>query len=448
MRIVVCGLGYVGSTLTACLLGAGNTVIGIDIDSWKVAETAAGRSAVFEPGVDELLKEGLRQGRLTADRSIEPYLADADMIMCCVGTPGLAHGGLNLAAVRHVASEIGEGLRKIKRVGRPLLCVFRSTMPPGSMESVVLPTLAEAVGEPWGDRYRVAFNPEFMRESTAVSDYYHPAKIVIGEPAPGASERLYGIYDGIEAPVFELPLRAAEMVKFCENAFHALKVVFGNEIGRLCIDLAIDPQAVIDVFLSDHKLNISAAYLRPGGPFGGPCLPKDLRALGALARQRGVDTAVIAAAMASNAEHKTFITRRITSVVPPGGRILLIGLAFKSLTDDLRESPLVELAEYLLGKGYDLKIYDPQLIDRDLIGANLRAVTVRLPHLSTLLVRDAQQAGKIDLVVSGQQFDDVLKRLDQATPHLALHRLSYDALLDELASGSEDNSTHLFPSIS
>ena len=304
---------------------------------------------------------------------------------------------------------------------RPLLCIFRSTMLPGTMETVVMPKLAAAAGEPAGQRYEPVYNPEFMRESTAIADYFHPAKIVVGERFPGAAQELYGIYDGIDAPVFNVPFAVAEMVKYVDNYFHALKVSFANEIGRLALAATVNPQEVIRIFLSDTKLNVSPYYLRPGNAFGGSCLPKDVRALGAFGRKQGVDVPLLQSVIASNNAHKSFIARLVLAHAPKGARILQMGLTFKPDTDDLRESPLVELAVALLDQGYDLSLFEPDLKPEQLVGANLAFARAQLARLPEVLVTDFSRAAeRADLIILGKAMPGL--KLPSGKPFLNLYR--------------------------
>jgi GDP-mannose 6-dehydrogenase len=423
MKIVICGLGYVGATTTACLLKDGHTVRGIDPDPRKLADVAAGRSPVSEPGVTELLAAGVAASRLSVSPAVGNNLRGADLVFVCVGTPLTQTGNLDLSQIVAVVREIGAAVAALPSGERGPVIVIRSTIRPGTMEETVVPSLADSAGMPPGDRYEIAFNPEFLRESSAIEDYYSPAKVVIGESEPGRTNRLRGVYDSIEVPLFELPFAAAEMIKLTDNAFHALKVAFGNEIGRLALDLGVDPQPVMDAFLADRKLNISPSYLRPGGPFGGSCLPKDVRAINALAGARVVDVPVLSAALPSNTAHKSFLAERVMARLQPGDTVLLLGLSFKSETDDLRESPLVDLAETLIGKGYDLKIHDPDLKGRTLIGANLRFIDDRLPHLSRLLVGDVVDVTKPALVVVGKPMPEIVSSLDPSVPVVDLVRL-------------------------
>jgi GDP-mannose 6-dehydrogenase len=402
MKIVVFGLGYVGATATACLLRDGHTVVGVDLSPDKAAKIEIGLSPVSEPGLDDLLAAGRDAGRLSADTDVGAHLDDADIAMICVGTPSLPGGGLDLTQVCAVSAELGAALKTRDAAREPLIIAYRSTMYPGAMEEVVLPVLIAAAGENPGTRFEAVLNPEFLRESTAIKDYYAPSRVVVGEREPGVTKRMLGVYDHIDAPFFELPYRTAEMVKLSDNGFHALKVVFANEIGRLALELDVDPTPLIDVFLADTKLNISPYYLRPGGAFGGSCLPKDVRAISALAGVKGIDLPVMSNVITSNEAHKDYLAARVMDQLRPGGSVLLIGLTFKAETDDLRESPLIDLAEALVGKGFDLKIYDPDLKNRELVGANLAFVQQRLPHLSRLLVEDIDAAGEVSLVVIGK----------------------------------------------
>ena len=417
------GLGYVGTTTAACLLNDGHHVYGIDINPEKARTIAEGRSPVVEPEVEGLLQAGLAAGRLSSGPSLEPWLDRLDLVLVCVGTPSRADGKLEMVHLLEVTRQLGRQLRA-RQAADPLLLVFRSTMAPGTMERLVLPTLEAAVGEVPGARYEVAFNPEFLRESTAVKDYYAPPKIVIGERHQGASQRLKGIYDGLDAPVFEVGFAEAEMVKFVDNCFHALKVAFANEIGRIAIAKGIDPQRVADMFLADTKLNISAAYLRPGGPFGGSCLPKDLGAMLAMAREAGVQVPVLGGTRESNEVHGAWLAQAVQAHVAPPGPVLLMGLSFKAGTDDLRNSPLLALAEALLDVGYDLRVFDPDLDPDRLIGVNFALAAEHQEVLRSRLTRELEGAADgARLVIMGKPMADHVARLPAALPQLNITRL-------------------------
>jgi GDP-mannose 6-dehydrogenase len=292
------------------------------------------------------------------------------------------------------------------------------------MERLVLPTLEAAAGEPPGRLYEVAFNPEFLRESTAVKDYYAPPKIVIGERHRGASRRLKGIYDRLDAPVFEVEFAVAELAKFVDNCFHALKVAFANEIGRVAIAKDIDPQLVADIFLADTKLNISAAYLRPGGPFGGSCLPKDLSAMLAMAREAGVQVPVLRGSRESNAVHSAWLAQKVQARLDTPGPVLLMGLSFKAGTDDLRNSPLLALAEALLDAGYDLRVFDPDLDPDRLVGVNFSIAAEHQEVLRQRLTHDLTAAAEgVGLVIIGKPMPDYVTSLPPAVPRLDVTRL-------------------------
>ncbi|HET6467949.1 MAG TPA: nucleotide sugar dehydrogenase [Geminicoccaceae bacterium] len=424
LRIAIFGLGCVGTTAAACLLRDGHAILGIDTNKDKVGALGEGRSPVVEPEVADLLEAGWRAGRLQSSDRMNGALDALDMALVCVGTPSRADGRLDLAHLLEATRQIGHTLAERDRTLPPLLLVFRSTMPPGTIEGLILPTLQDTSGEAPGRRYEVAYNPEFLREATAVEDYLAPPKTVIGERAPGLSRRLMGIYDGIDAPLFEVPFATAEMAKFVDNSFHALKVAFANEIGRICLAQKVDPQRVMDVFLADTKLNLSPAYLRPGGPYGGSCLPKDLGATIALAREAGTAAPVLEGVRRSNEAHLLYLAQEVRRRVPPPGPVLQLGLSFKAGTDDLRNSPLVALAEELVRAGYQLLIYDPDVQPARLMGANFAHAA---EHRDTVLGRitdDLDGAlARAELVILGKPVPGLQDRLLRARRLLDLDRL-------------------------
>jgi GDP-mannose 6-dehydrogenase len=429
LQIAIMGLGYVGATTAACLLRDGHHVYGIDVNPEKVAMVGRGHSPVVEPRVETLLQDGLAAGRLLSGTSIEPWLDRLDLALICVGTPARADGKLETVYLLEVTRQLGRQIRQRPAAAAPLLLVFRSTMAPGTMERLVLPTLENAAGEAPGERYEVAFNPEFLRESTAVEDYYAPPKIVIGERYKGASQRLKGIYDGLDAPCFEVGFAAAEMVKFVDNCFHALKVAFANEIGRVAVAKGVDPWLVAEMFLADTKLNVSPAYLRPGGPFGGSCLPKDLGAMLAVAREAGVQVPVLGGTRESNAVHAAWLAQAVQARQAPPGPVLLIGLSFKAGTDDLRNSPLLALAEALLETGYDLRVFDPDLDPERLVGVNFALAAEHQEVLRARLTRDlAAAVAGVELVIIGKPMAAHLAALPAGLPRLDITRLEgFDA---------------------
>ena len=422
MKIVVCGLGYVGATTAACLLKDGHRVVGIDVDAAKNESFAAGRSPVREPGIDELLAAGLEEGRLASARSIADH-ADADAFLVCVGTPVAADGRLDLSQVLVATTEIASAVAVRPASAAPLAVVYRSTMLPGSLEKVVMPALAQEAGPP-GERYEVIYNPEFLREGSAIEDYFAPPKVVIGEHTPGAGAAVATLYRHLDAPIFHVPIAVAEMAKYADNAFHAVKVAFANELGRLADALSLPPQTLADLLLADTKLNISPAYLRPGGAFGGACLPKDLRALNACLGENEVCAPLLNGTLASNDAHKQYLADRVAKHTVAGGRILLLGLTFKANTDDLRESPLVDLAERLLGAGFALSIFDPDLDLGRLTGANQALAQTRLKRVVDCMVDDLATAlPQADAIILGKSMPAVAARVAADPRLLDLSRL-------------------------
>jgi GDP-mannose 6-dehydrogenase len=424
LDIAIFGLGYVGTTMAACLARSGHRIYGIDINAEKVTAFGAGRSPIVEPGVDELLRAGAKQGLLHGEVSVEPILNTLDIALLCVGTPLGPDGRLDYVHLLEVTRTLGRAIRRRERSRPPLLIVVRSTIMPGTMDDLILPTLAHEAGSQPGERFEIAFNPEFMREASAVRDYFSPPRIVIGERAPGLTRRLLGLYDGIDAPIFEVSFRLAESIKLLDNCFHALKVAFANEMGRLAFGIGLDPDLLAELFLADRKLNVSPAYLRPGGPYGGSCLPKDLQAMLTLAREAGIELPVLAAVRDSNSRHLDFLFERIVATAPPPGPILLVGLSFKAGTDDLRKSPNLALAERLLQRGYDLDVVDPDLDADRLVGANFAIAVEHQKILQRRLTTDLEGAARrARLVVIGKTIPGFCFRLPENVPVIDIPRL-------------------------
>ena len=423
VKVVVCGLGYVGAATAACLLKDGHSVAGVDVNPARNQTFASGRSSVYERGVDELLSAGKADGRLLCGACIAEHAGDADVVLVCVGTPAGQDGKPDLSQILAATAEIGAALKERPSRAAAVTIAYRSTMLPGSMETTVAPALIERAGPP-GERYEVVYNPEFMREGTAIRDYFAPPRIVVGERVPGRSGRLKELYSGIDAPVFEVPMAVAEMTKYADNAFHALKVAFVNDLARLASALNISAQSVSDIFVADTKLNVSQAYLRPGGAFGGSCLPKDVRALTACLRENDVKAPVIENILSSNVAHKDYLAEHVASRAPCGGRILLLGLTFKPGTDDLRESPLVDLAENLLERNFHLAIHEPDLRERQLAGVNLDLASSRLRRLLELLTDDVEnEIESADLIVIGKSMPGLSARLAGDARALDVNRL-------------------------
>jgi len=385
MNISVFGLGYVGTVCAGCLVSRGHTVVGVDINASKVDLMNAGLVSIVEPEVPDLFAAGHEQARLSATASASDAVRLTDLSLVCVGTPSQANGSLDLAHMRRVCEDIGDALRSKPS---PHLIVFRSTMLPGTCEDLLTPILETRSGKKVGSGFEVCYNPEFLREGSSVYDFNNPPKIVVGERVAGAADLLNELYSGIDAPFIRTSIRVAEMAKYCDNAFHALKVSFANEIGNLCKSMGVDSHDVMSVFCQDKKLNLSSAYLKPGFAFGGSCLPKDLRALAYQAKRFDLDSPVLNAILASNQAQVKLAIQMIMGLGKK--RIGFLGMAFKPGTDDMRESPLVEVIETLLGKGFQVTIYDRNVSASALIGSNKKFIEERIPHLSSLLVERAE----------------------------------------------------------
>ena len=406
--ISIFGLGYVGSVSAVCFATRGHRVLGVDVDPRKLDLLRRGAAPIVEERIGELTAEMVEAGRLSVTDDPRRAVLETDISMVCVGTPSAPGGGLVTTYLEAVTDEIGAALAD-KASWHTV--VFRSTMLPGTCENLLIPRLERASGKRAGVDFGVCVNPEFLREGASVSDFFEPPKTVVGQSDPRSGDLVAELYDGLPGPMFRVPLGVAEMTKYVDNSFHALKVDFGNEIGALCASLDLDSYAVMDVFLADTKLNLSSAYLRPGFAFGGSCLPKDVRALSYTARQHNVEVPVISHLLSSNEAH---LRRALDMVISLGKRrVGLFGLSFKAGTDDLRESPLVELAERLLGKGCDVRIYDPNVVLSRLIGANKAHINEHLPHLADLLTDDLDAVVEHgEVLVVGTRDESVVAALD------------------------------------
>jgi GDP-mannose 6-dehydrogenase len=395
MRISVFGLGYVGTVTAGCLARRGHTVIGVDVQAQKVAAFGRGIAPIVEPGIQDLLQCAKARQLLCATENADDAINATEVSVVCVGTPSKVTGALDLSAVRHVTSQIAAALHQKQA---PHVLVFRSTMLPGSTAALVRECLLEAYES---GTVSVFYFPEFLREGSAVEDFDNPSLAVVGThdaapPPANLMATLFGPTAGV------VSWSTAEMVKYACNAFHALKIAFANEIGRVGKQIGIDALATMDLLCRDTKLNLSPYYLRPGNPFGGSCLPKDVRALSTLARQQGVHLPLLENLLPSNERH----LQSVLAVVTDSGQteVVILGLAFKPHTDDLRESAMVETAQILLGRGYTLRIYDPTLNLSALVGANRRVIDTKMPHLSALLKSDLPSAlGERGLVIAAQR---------------------------------------------
>jgi GDP-mannose 6-dehydrogenase len=404
-KIAVFGMGYVGCVTAACLGRDGHTVVGVDVDPDKVAEVNAGQAPITEPGLADLVREQVAAGRLAATRDLDRAIRDTDIALVCVGTPSAADGSVNTRAVEQVVAGIGRALAGSRAA---YTVVVRSTLPPGLLEERLAPRLAEAAGRELGDDLWICNNPEFLREATAIRDYYDPPFVLVGADDSAAAERVLELYDRVAAEKLVTDTRTASLVKYACNAFHAVKVAFANEVGAVARSFGADGHAVMDLVCKDRKLNVSRAYLRPGFAFGGSCLPKDVRALTRHAERDGVSLPLLQSVLPANDAQ---VRRGLTLVQQLGKRkVGLAGLSFKAHTDDLRESPLVVLAEALVGRGYDVKIYDPNVQVSRLRGRNLAYIDRHLPHLAALLVGTlAELTDHADLLVLGT---DVANEVD------------------------------------
>lgn len=396
MKINVYGLGYVGSVSAACLATAGHDVLGIDVDQFKVDHINGGKSTVIEPGLEELIAQAVAAGGLRAATRGEP---GAKLSLVCVGTPSNENGSLCLDFVTRAASQIGRSLAE--ESAYHVVCV-RSTVLPGTVEHVLIPVLERESGRRAGHDFGVCMNPEFLREGTSIRDYHEPPFTIIGELDRASGDVVGSLYSNLPAPIVRTRLANAEMIKYACNAFHALKITFANEIGNLCKRMGLDGREVMEVFCRDDRLNISPVYLQPGFAFGGSCLPKDMRAILHRAGQADLELPVLRAVLPSN---KMQIEHAFRLVKNTGcKRVSMLGLSFKPGTDDLRESPMAELAEILIGKGYEVAIYDREVSLARIHGSNRAYIEHAIPHISSLL------KGSVEEALAGAEVIVVAKR--------------------------------------
>jgi len=410
MRLCVVGVGYVGLVSAACLARDGHAVVGVDANRDKVDIINRGQSPIVEAETSELIHETVTRGTLRATMDVEEGVTASEATLICVGTPGQANGSPDLRYVRKVCAEIGDALRRCEGFH---VVVCRSTVLPGTMRDIVIPLLEERSGKKAGRDFSVCHNPEFLREGTAVHDFRHPPKTVIGQTDPVGGDRVASLYTAVDAPLFRTSIEVAEMVKYVDNAWHALKIGFANEIGNLCGALKIDSHAVMDIFCRDTKLNLSSCYLKPGFAFGGSCLPKDVRALTHKARTMDLNLPILNAVLPSN---QMQIETALRMIAGRGKKkIGILGFSFKAGTDDLRESPMVEVIERLLGKGYDLRVYDRNVNMARLIGANRDYLLNHIPHISNLMVESLDDVlDHAEVIVVGNkasEWDGLVERL-------------------------------------
>jgi GDP-mannose 6-dehydrogenase len=398
MEIIIYGMGYVGCVSAACLAQAGHNVVGVELDRSKIETINAGKSPFVEPGLDKAISEMRATRRLNVVSQDELDSPAADVSIVCVGTPSKENGSIDLEAVTRVVKGIGVSLKA--NPGYSVVSI-RSTVLPGTTRNLLIPLLEQASGKRAGEDFGVCMNPEFLREGTAIKDFYDPPFTIIGEFASKDGDVVAQVYDDIPAPTVRASIESAEMTKYASNAFHAVKVVFANEIGQLCKKLGIDSNEVMDIVRSDKKLNISPAYLKPGFAFGGSCLPKDLRAILHRAKELDVRLPLLEAVLPSN---RLPIDSAFNLIMRSGKKAVgVFGLSFKAGTDDLRESPMIELVERLLGKGYDIGVFDSEVSLARLHGSNKRYLDVTIPHITSLMRDSAEELAQwSEVIVLGQ----------------------------------------------
>lgn len=412
MKISIFGLGYVGTVSAGCLASAGHDVIGVDPVHTKVDLIGKGKSPIIEADISEIIASAAKAGRLRATQDSGQAIRETELSFVCVGTPSQANGNLDLRYIRRICEQIGEALKT--KTARHTV-VIRSTILPGTMHKIVIPTLEEFSGKKAGADFGVCSNPEFLREGSAVKDFRSPPKTVIGEFDKASGDLLAQLYENLDAPLIRTDLQTAEMIKYVDNSWHALKIGFANEIGNLSKAFNVDAHEVMRIFCEDRKLNISPAYLLPGFAFGGSCLPKDLRALSYQAKTHDLQLPILSSILPSN---EMQIVRGLELITAKGHtRVGVLGFSFKAGTDDLRESPMIEIIERLIGKGYDLRIYDKNVNIASLVGANRDFILNHIPHISKLMVGDINAVlSHAQTVVIGNKdpdFKEVPKRLHE-----------------------------------
>jgi len=410
LKISVFGLGYVGTVTAGCFAHDGHQVLGVDLSQTKVDLISRGQSPIIEADIGQIIASTSQAGRLRATNDQAQAVRETELSFICVGTPSQPNGNLDLRYIRRICEQIGQALKQ--KAARHTV-VIRSTILPGTMRGIVIPILEESSGKKAGADFGVCHNPEFLREGSAVKDFNSPPKTVIGELDKASGDLLAELYGKLDAPLIRTDVEIAEMVKYVDNGWHALKIGYANEIGNICKSLAIDAHEVMKIFCQDRKLNISPAYLLPGFAFGGSCLPKDLRALSYQAKMHDLELPILSAILPSN---EMQVARGLQLIIEKGHkRVGVLGFSFKAGTDDLRESPVIEVIERLIGKGYDLRIYDKNVNLASLLGANRDFILNHIPHISRLMVGGVDavldHAQTIVIGNKGPDFHDVPQRL-------------------------------------
>ncbi len=416
MRISIFGLGYVGAVSAACLARDGHEVLGVDPNETKVKLINEGNTPIIEADVGEIIANTVKSGALRATTDSAQAIAETDMSFVCVGTPSAANGSLDLRFVEAVCGEIGTALAN--KADRHTV-VLRSTILPGTMRNLVIPTLERSSGKRAGTDFGICNNPEFLREGTAVKDYDNPPKTVIGANDDASAQQLAKVYEHLDAPLIITQIDVAELVKYVDNVWHALKVGFANEVGSLCKPLGIDSHRVMEIFCQDTKLNLSPYYLKPGFAFGGSCLPKDVRALNYEASQQDLKLPIIGAIMESN---RLQVERGLALITAqPSKKIGILGFSFKAGTDDLRESPIVEVIERLIGKGYDVRLYDRNVNLARLVGANREYILKHIPHIAALMVDSMSELLEhAEVIVIGNPAEEFQAVVDNKTDNQSI----------------------------
>jgi GDP-mannose 6-dehydrogenase len=433
VKISVFGLGYVGAVSAGCLAKEGHEIIGVDPNPTKVKLINQGQAPIVEKGIGELIETAVKNGLLKATTHAAEAVRQTDLSLICVGTPSQLNGALDLKYVRHVCEEIGTVIKGLNHH----IVVARSTMLPGTMSGLVIPVLEEYSGKKAGVDFGVCNNPEFLREGTAVYDFYHPPKTVIGETDTKSGDILASLYKDLPGPMIRTDVATAEMVKYTDNVWHALKVGFANEIGNICKAVGLDGHKVMDIFCQDTKLNLSSYYMKPGFAFGGSCLPKDVRALTYKGRMLDLSLPILNSILPSNEEQ---IAKGLKMIIDKGHKkVGILGFSFKAGTDDLRESPMVEIIERLLGKGYDLRIYDKNVNIAKLMGANKDYILNHIPHISKHMVETMDEVlAFAETVVIGngaEEFQTVLDNLKSQQVVVDLVRIVKDKRSQEQYDG-------------
>jgi len=428
MKVSIFGLGYVGAVSAGCLAETGHSIIGVDRDEFKVDYINQGKAPIIEDDLEDLIKKNVKADRLKAYIDSKRAVMETEISFVCVGTPSHSNGNINLDYIERVSKDIGEALAAKDDYH---IVVARSTMLPGTIHGTIIPLLEKYSGKKVDKHFGVVCNPEFLREASAVFDFFNPPKTVIGATNVKDGEKVAKLYKGIMAPLFHTSIKVAEILKYVDNSFHALKITFANEIGLICKNLEIDSHAVMKIFCKDTKLNLSPLYLKPGFAFGGSCLPKDLRSITYFGKHQDLMLPVMNSIIKSNKSHIQYTLNLIKS--KEKRKIGFLGFAFKAGTDDLRESPVVALIETLLGQGYEILIYDKNVSLSMLRGANKKFIETKIPHIASLITEDIEALLRFaEIIVIGNSSDE-FKNI--------IHKVKEDQFIIDLVRITEERNT-------